>query len=94
MLVFLVQVVLVVVLGYAIWEATGLGGNPEVVGWLTGPVPLAEVSWLLLLLRTERVRTTRGPRGSGPSPVGRGQVVRGTVRAAWTARPSTCRPSG
>ena len=27
MLVFLVQVVLVVVLGYAIWEATGLGGG-------------------------------------------------------------------
>jgi hypothetical protein len=28
-LVFLVQVVLVVVLGYAIWEATGLGGQPR-----------------------------------------------------------------
>ena len=53
--VFLVPVLLVVVLGYAVgytvWEAAGLGGNPEPVGWLTGLALLTVVSWLLLLPR-------------------------------------------
>ena len=58
--VFLVPVLLVVVLGYAIgyaiWEATGLGGNPEVVGWLTGLALLALVAWLLMSWRARRRR--------------------------------------
>lgn len=50
--VFLVPALLVVVLGYAIgytvWEATGLGGNPEVAGWLTGLALLVGVTWVLV----------------------------------------------
>lgn len=61
-LVFVVPVLLVVVLGYAIgytvWEATGLGGDPELVGWLTGLALLAIVTWLLL--RVWRRRRRRG----------------------------------
>ena len=60
-LVFVVPVLLVVVLGYAIgytaWEATGLGGDPELIGWLTGLALLAIVTWLLL--RTWRRRRRR-----------------------------------
>ncbi|MGY1683364.1 hypothetical protein [Geodermatophilus sp. SYSU D01176] len=60
--VFLVPVLLVVVLGYAIgyavWEAIGLGGDPEVVGWLTGLVLVAGVAWLLS--RRARRRRRRG----------------------------------
>ncbi len=58
--VFLVPVLLVVVfgyaIGYAVWEATGLGGDPEVVGWLTGLALLAGVSWLVLSWRARRRR--------------------------------------
>ncbi len=46
--VFAVPVLLVVVLGYAIgyavWEAMGAPGNPELFGWLTGLALLAAVS--------------------------------------------------
>lgn len=58
-----VPVLLVVVLGYAVgytvWEAAGLGGNPEPAGWLTGLALLAAVSWLLLSRRA-RLRRARG----------------------------------
>jgi TRAP-type mannitol/chloroaromatic compound transport system permease small subunit len=61
--VFLVPVLLVVVLGYAVgyvvWEATGLGGNPEVAGWLTGLMLLAGVVWLLLSGLRRRARRAR-----------------------------------
>ncbi len=57
-----VPVLLVVVLGYAVgytvWEAAGLGGNPEPAGWLTGLALLAAVSWLLLSRRA-RLRRAR-----------------------------------
>ena len=60
--VFLVPVLLVVVLGYAVgytvWEATGAPGSPEVVGWLTGLVLLVVVTWGLL--RVWRRRRRRG----------------------------------
>ena len=60
--VLVVPVLLVVVLGYAIgysvWEATGLGGNPEVAGWLTGLALLVVVTWVLL--RVWRRRRRRG----------------------------------
>jgi hypothetical protein len=60
--VFAVPVLLVVVLGYAVgytvWEAAGLGGNPEPAGWLTGLALLAAVSWLLLSRRA-RLRRAR-----------------------------------
>lgn len=59
-LVFFVPVLLVVVLGYvvgyAVWEATGLGGNPEVFGWLTGLLLLAGVTWALLAWYRRRRR--------------------------------------
>ena len=70
--VVLVPVLLVVVLGYAIgyavWEAAGLGGSPEPAAWLTGLALLAAVSWLLLsrrvrlrwALRRARVRGDDG----------------------------------
>lgn len=61
-LVFVVPVLLVIVLGYAVgytvWEATGLGGDPELVGWLTGLALLGVVTWLLL--RIWRRRRRRG----------------------------------
>ena len=60
--VLVVPVLLVVVLGYAVgytvWEAAGLGGNPEPAGWLTGLALLAAVSWLLLSRRA-RLRRAR-----------------------------------
>ncbi len=63
-LVFLVPALLVVVLGYAVgyavWEATGLGGNPEVAGWLTGLVLLVGVTWLLVWQLRRRARRRRG----------------------------------
>ena len=61
-LVFVVPVLLVVVLGYAVgytvWEAIGLGGDPELVGWLTGLALLGVVTWLVL--RVWRRRRRRG----------------------------------
>ena len=67
--VFVVPVLLVVVLGYAIgyavWEAVGLGGNPEVFGWLTGLALLAAVSWLLLSRRARLRRARRRARARG-----------------------------
>ncbi|MGY1704004.1 hypothetical protein ACI79C_05470 [Geodermatophilus sp. SYSU D00697] len=51
----LLVVVLGYVVGYTVWEATGLGGNPEIAGWLTGLVLLAGVTWALLS-RPRRVR--------------------------------------
>jgi hypothetical protein len=67
--VFAVPVLLIVVLGYAVgyavWEATGLGGNPEVVGWLTGLVLLAAVAWLLLSRRARLRRALRRARARG-----------------------------
>ncbi len=67
--VFVVPVLLVVVLGYAIgyavWEAVGLGGNPEVFGWLTGLALLAAVSWLLLSRRARLRRALRRARARG-----------------------------
>lgn len=60
-LVLAVPVLLVVVLGYAVgytvWEATGLGGDPELVGWLTGLVLLVSVTWLALRLWRRRRRS-------------------------------------
>jgi hypothetical protein len=44
----LLVVVLGYVVGYAVWDALGLGGNPEVAGWITGLVLLAVVTWALL----------------------------------------------
>ena len=62
--VILVPALLVVVLGYAVgyamWEATGLGGNPEVAGWLTGLVLLVAVTWLGLQWLRRRARRRRG----------------------------------
>lgn len=59
-LVFLVPVLLVVVLGYAVgytvWEASGLGGDPEVVGWLTGLVLLVATTWLVWSFARRRRR--------------------------------------
>ena len=67
--VFAVPVLLVVVLGYAIgyavWEATGAPGNPEVFGWLTGLALLAGVSWLLLSRRARLRRALRRARTRG-----------------------------
>ncbi len=67
--VFVVPVLLVVVLGYAIgytvWEAVGLRGNPEVFGWLTGLALLAAVSWALLSRRARLKRALRRARGRG-----------------------------
>lgn len=61
--VFAVPVLLVVVLGYAVgytlWEATGLGGNPEIAGWLTGLALLVVVTWLLLSRLRRRRRRRR-----------------------------------
>lgn len=61
--VFLVPALLVVVLGYAVgytmWEATGLGGDPEVAGWLTGLVLLVGVTWLALRWLRRRSRRAR-----------------------------------
>ena len=61
--VFLVPALLVVVLGYVVgytvWEATGLGGNPEVAGWLTGLVLLLGVTWLALRWLQRRSRRAR-----------------------------------
>jgi hypothetical protein len=68
-LVFLVPVLLVVVLGYAVgyavWEASGLGGNPEVVGWLTGLALLTAVAWSLLSRRARLKRALRRARARG-----------------------------
>ena len=68
-LVFLVPVLLVVVLGYAVgyavWEATGLGGNPEVPGWLTGLALLTAVSWPLVSRRARLKRALRRARARG-----------------------------
>jgi hypothetical protein len=44
----LLVVVLGYVVGHTVWEATGLGGDPEVAGWVTGLVLLAVVTWALL----------------------------------------------
>ncbi|MGY1624171.1 hypothetical protein ACI789_18390 [Geodermatophilus sp. SYSU D00965] len=44
----LLVVVLGYVVGYAVWEGAGLGGNPEVAGWVTGIGLLAGVTWALL----------------------------------------------
>ena len=67
--VFAVPVLLVVVLGYAVgytvWEAAGLGGNPELAGWLTGLALLAAVSWLLLSRRARSRRARRRARARG-----------------------------
>ncbi|SET92666.1 hypothetical protein [Geodermatophilus poikilotrophus] len=67
--VIVVPVLLVVVLGYAIgytvWEATGLGGNPEVPGWLTGLALLGTVSWPLVSRRARLKRALRRARGRG-----------------------------
>ena len=67
--VFVVPVLLVVVLGYAIgyavWEATGAPGNPEVFGWLTGLALLAAVSWPLVSRRARLKRAMRRARGRG-----------------------------
>ncbi|MGY1594282.1 hypothetical protein ACI79D_20085 [Geodermatophilus sp. SYSU D00708] len=43
----LLVVVLGYVVGYAVWDGVGLGGNPEVAGWVTGLVLLAAVTWVL-----------------------------------------------
>jgi hypothetical protein len=68
-LVFAVPVLLVVVLGYAVgytvWEAAGLGGDPEVVGWLTGLVLRVAVAWLLLSRRARLWRALRRARARG-----------------------------
>jgi hypothetical protein len=68
-LVLAVPVLLVVVLGYAIgytaWEAIGLGGNPEVFGWLTGLALLAAVSSLLLSRQARLRRALRRARARG-----------------------------
>jgi len=62
--VLLVPALLVVVLGYAVgytlWEALGLGGNPEVAGWLTGLVLLVAVTSLLYRQLRRRARRRRG----------------------------------
>ncbi|WP_245821463.1 hypothetical protein [Geodermatophilus pulveris] len=62
--VFLVPALLVVVLGYALgysaWVAIGLGGNPEVAGWLTGLALLVGVTWLPLRWLRRRARRARG----------------------------------
>ena len=67
--VFVVPVLLIVVLGYAVgyaaWEAAGLGGNPEPAGWLTGLALLAAVSWQLLSRRTRLKRALRRARARG-----------------------------
>ncbi len=67
--VFVVPVLLVVVLGYAIgyavWEAAGAPGNPEVFGWLIGLALLAVVSWLLLSRRARLRRALRRARTRG-----------------------------
>ncbi len=67
--VFLVPVLLVVVLGYAIgyalWEAAGLGGSPEPAAWLTGLALLAAVSWPLLSRRARLRRALRRARARG-----------------------------
>jgi hypothetical protein len=67
--VFVVPVLLVVVLGYAVgytvWEAAGLGGNPEPAGWLTGLALVAAVSWLLLSRRARLKRALRRARVRG-----------------------------
>ncbi len=67
--VFAVPVLLVVVLGYAIgyavWEAAGAPGNPEVFGWLIGLALLAVVSWLLLSRRARLRRALRRARARG-----------------------------
>ena len=67
--VLVVPVLLVVVLGYAIgyavWEATGAPGNPEVFGWLTGLALLVAVSWLLFSRRTRLWRALRRARARG-----------------------------
>ena len=63
--VFAVPVLLVVVLGYAVWEATGAPGNPEVFGWLSGLALLAAVSWLLLSRRARLRRARRRARARG-----------------------------
>ena len=61
-LVLVMPVLLVVVLGYAVgytvWEATGLGGDPELVGWVTGLALLVVVTWVLL--RVWRRRRKQG----------------------------------
>lgn len=63
-LVLLVPALLVVVLGYAVgytlWEALGLGGNPEIAGWLTGLVLLVVVTWVLVRQWRRRARRRRG----------------------------------
>ncbi|MGY1642840.1 hypothetical protein ACI782_17175 [Geodermatophilus sp. SYSU D00703] len=50
----LLVVVLGYVVGHAVWEATGLGGNPEVAGWLTGLALLAVVTWTLVAWRRRK----------------------------------------
>ena len=59
-LVLFVPVLLVVVIGYAIgyavWDATGFPGNPEVVGWLTGLFLLTVLTWALLAWYRRRRR--------------------------------------
>jgi hypothetical protein len=44
----LLVVLLGYVVGYTVWDGVGLGGNPEVAGWVTGLVLLAAVTWALL----------------------------------------------
>ena len=92
--VFAVPVLLVVVLGYAVgytvWEAAGLGGNPEPAGWLTGLALLAAVSWLLLSRRARLKRALRRARvrGTARSPPGWGRSWPGGAGGgAETGRP-------
>ena len=67
--VFVVPVLLVVVLGYVVgytlWDATGLGGNPEIAGWLTGLALVVVVAWLLFSRRARLRRARRRARARG-----------------------------
>jgi hypothetical protein len=83
-----VPVLLVVVLGYAVgfavWEAAGLGGNPEPAGWLTGLALLTAVSWLLLSWRARLKRALRRARGDDAESARLGaELARGRWRSDW-----------
>jgi uncharacterized YccA/Bax inhibitor family protein len=51
----LLVVVLGYVVGYSIWEASGVPGSPEPAGWILGLGLLAVLTWVLLS-RVRRVR--------------------------------------
>ena len=51
----LLVVVLGYVIGYSIWEAFGVPGNPEPAGWALGLGLLAVLTWVLLS-RVHRLR--------------------------------------